>query len=90
MVPEWIAGVPAKLAAAGWEDVAAEVAVSYFRGGSRDAEFWTLSWLQMRERIVAAGGSAEVLDRGVAALADPALWFYGPAMTAVCARRPGP
>jgi hypothetical protein len=39
-----------------------------FRGGSDPARFWSLTWLQVRDRIIAAGTPARVVDEGRAAL----------------------
>jgi hypothetical protein len=50
-----------------------------FRGASPPARFWSLTWLQVRDRMVSAGTPGEVVDAGRTALADPARWFHGPA-----------
>ncbi len=74
---EWARDLPARLAAAGLTDVEADVDVQLFCGDSPVARLWSLTWLQARDRLAEA---AEILDRGREALADPAHWFYGPAL----------
>jgi hypothetical protein len=72
--PEWARDLPARLDALGLRDVDAELEGQLFRGGSGPAEFWSLTWEQVRERI----GDDAVLDAGQADLADPQRWFHGP------------
>ena len=66
----------------GLSDVDAEVDTQLFRGGSLPAEFWSLTWLQARQRA-----DADAIDRGRAALADTARWYFGPAKLIVWGRR---
>ena len=51
------------------------------------AQFWSLTWLQVRERIIAAGSPGEVVDDGRAALEDASRWFHGPATVIAWGRR---
>lgn len=85
--PEWARGLPERLDALGLVDVEAEIDGQIFRGGSPAAGFWSVTWLQARERIAAMGFSGEVMDAGRAALADPARWFHGPAKVVAWGRR---
>jgi SAM-dependent methyltransferase len=87
--PSWARTLPPRLDGLGLEDVDAEVVGQVFRGGSDPARFWSLSWLQARERVVAAGVPGELVDRGRAALEDPRQWFHGPAKVVAWGRRPG-
>jgi SAM-dependent methyltransferase len=86
--PEWARDIPARLGALGLVDVETEVSAQLFRGGSDPARFWSLTWLQARERAEAIGADVVALDRGRAILEDPVRWFHGPAMIAAWGRRP--
>ena len=83
----WARGLPARLGALGLVDVDAELDGQLFRGGSPPARFWSLTWLQARDRIVAMGMPGDVVDRGRAVLADPARWFHGPVKVVAWGRR---
>jgi SAM-dependent methyltransferase len=72
--PQWARRLPERLGALGLVDVEAEVDGQFFRGGSYPAQFWSLTWEQVRDRM-----PAEAIDAGQAVLEDPARWFYGPA-----------
>jgi len=80
--PHWARGLPERLGDLGLVDVGAEVDVQLFPGGSEPAQFWALTWAQVRERVGA------VLDGGRIALEDPSRWFYGPAKVSAWGRRP--
>jgi SAM-dependent methyltransferase len=84
---EWAGGLPERLARLGLVDVDARLEGHLFRGGSPRAQFWSLTWLQVRERMLAAGHPAAVLDDGCAALEDPQRWFHGPATVIAWGRR---
>jgi SAM-dependent methyltransferase len=86
--PAWARDLPERLGALGLADVDAEASAQLFRGGSVAARMWALTWVQVRERGQAMGLPVEKLDRGRAALADPARWFHGPTMIAAWGRRP--
>jgi SAM-dependent methyltransferase len=87
--PEWARGLPGRLEALDLADVGAELDSELFRGGSAPARLWSLTWLQLRERIVEMGYRGEVVDEGRAALADPTRWFFGPAKIIAWGRRRG-
>jgi hypothetical protein len=76
---EWARRLPELLDELGLAEVDAEVDTQLFRGGSDPARFWSLTWLQVRDRMLARGVPARIVDEGRAALEDPELWFYGPA-----------
>jgi SAM-dependent methyltransferase len=80
--PVWARGLPERLDQLALRDVDAEVDSQFFRGGSPPAEFWSLTWLQVRDRA-----DADAIDRGRAALADTARWYHGPAKLVVWGRR---
>jgi ubiquinone/menaquinone biosynthesis C-methylase UbiE len=85
---EWARDLPERLGALDLEDVDAELDGQLFRGGSEPARFWSLTWLQARERMIAMGTPGEVVDAGRAVLEDPARWFHGPAKVIAWGRRP--
>ncbi len=68
-------------------DVGAEIDTQLFPGGSLIAQFWSLTWRQARDGIVARGIPGEVIDRGRAALDDSTRWFHGPAKVIAWGRR---
>jgi SAM-dependent methyltransferase len=72
----------------GLVDVGAELDGWFFPGGSDLAEFCQLSWLQLRERALAAGAFADTLDRAHAVLDDPREWFPAYPLIAAWGRRP--
>jgi len=85
--PEWAAELPERLGALGLADVGAEFEGQLFRGGSEPAQFWSLTWLQVREGTVAAGSPGEVVDDGRAALEDSTRWFHGSGTVIAWGRR---
>jgi hypothetical protein len=84
----WARDLPERLARLGLEDLEAEVDTQLFAGGSAPARFWSLTWVQVEERVAAMGIARDVLDRGRAALLDPRRWFHGPAKVMASGRRP--
>jgi SAM-dependent methyltransferase len=88
VAPTWVRTLPALCAEAGFVDVAADVDVPMFTAADPDAEFWRLTWIQVAERLVASGAPRAVVDAGIAALTEPGIWHFGPAMVAVSARVP--
>jgi SAM-dependent methyltransferase len=84
---EWAWGSPGRLVDLGLVDVGAEFDGEIFRGGSALAQFWSLTWPQVRERIMAAGSPGHVVDDGRAALDDASRWFHGPATVIAWGRR---
>jgi SAM-dependent methyltransferase len=87
VAPTWIRTVPARLAALGLADVSADVDVPFFRGGSREARFWQLTWLQSLERMAAEGVPRLLIEDAIRLLDDTTQWFHGPAMVGVSGRR---
>jgi SAM-dependent methyltransferase len=86
---EWARGLPERLDALGLVGVGAEIDSQLFRGGGALAQLWSLSWLQVRGRIVDMGLDGERIDAGRAALEDPTRWFHGPAKVIAWGRRAG-
>jgi hypothetical protein len=74
----------------GLTDVQAEGDFAILNDGSPMAEFFRLSVLQVRDRIVGSGGvSAAQFDAGIALLGDPGFWAFGPGGVAVKGQKPG-
>ena len=87
VAPEWGRQLPELLTQQGRQEVGAEGEVSMFCGGSSMADFWSLSWKQVRERILEAGATEKTVVGAEAALNDAAQWFTGPALIAAWGRR---
>jgi len=85
--PDWSRDLPLRLRRHGLADVAAELDVPLFCGGSTQAQFWSLTWQQVRDRVVAVGEPGNVIDEGQADLSDEQRWFHGPAMVTTWGRR---
>jgi SAM-dependent methyltransferase len=85
---EWGRHLPSLLATHGLVDVGAEALAPLFPGGSASAQFWSLSWQQLRQPILARGVASEELNRALSDLEDPTQWFTAPAMVAVWGRKP--
>jgi 2-polyprenyl-3-methyl-5-hydroxy-6-metoxy-1,4-benzoquinol methylase len=85
---DWARDLPLRLHRHGLIGIDAELDVPLFRGGSAHAQFWSLTWQQVRDRVVAVGEPAHVIDQGQADLGDQQRWFHGPAMVAAWGRRP--
>jgi SAM-dependent methyltransferase len=81
--------LPATLATLGMESIEATAETALYNGGSRWAEYWTRTVVELRGRLVASG---ELDDRSIDAFlghcADPAWWTQTIAFTAVHARAP--
>jgi SAM-dependent methyltransferase len=78
--PDWARDLPMRLCRHGLAGVNAELGVPLFRGGSAQAQFWSLTWQQVRGRVVKVGEPGDVIDEGQADLTDERRWFHGPAM----------
>ena len=88
VAPTWVRTLPTLCVELGLVDVGADVDVPMFTADDPDAEFWRLTWVQVADRLVAAGVPRAVVDAGIASLAEPGTGHYGPAMVAVSARMP--
>ena len=51
----WARDLPSRLRRPGLAGIGAEADVPLFRGGSDHARFWSLTWQQVRDRVIAAG-----------------------------------
>jgi hypothetical protein len=85
---DWARDLPVLLTAQGLAEVGAEGDVPFFAGGSPMAEFWRLTWEQLRQGIVRAGVAEQDVDQALRLLADPQQRFVGPAIVAAWGRRP--
>jgi hypothetical protein len=86
--PDWTRDLPLRLHRHGLARVGAELDVPLFRGGSAQAQFWSLTWEQVRGRVAEVGEPARVIDAGQAELRDEQRWFPGPATVVAWGRRP--
>jgi SAM-dependent methyltransferase len=85
---DWARELPALLADVGLVDVVVEGDLPLFPGGAPYAQFWSLTWDQVRGRIEAAGATRDEVERAQGLLADPRQWFVGPALVAAWGKRP--
>ena len=70
-------------------DVEAEGRARMGRGATPDAEFWRLSYTQVRDRILGTGQfSPEEFDTFIALFDDPDFIWMGAVLMAVSGRRP--
>jgi 2-polyprenyl-3-methyl-5-hydroxy-6-metoxy-1,4-benzoquinol methylase len=84
---DWARNLPRVLAGLGLHNVEAEAIVSMFPGASPMAEFWSLTWKQVREHLDAPLGGSATLDEALKMLEDSSNWFTGPAVVAAWGRR---
>src|SRR5262249_17496870 len=84
---DWARDLPQVLAGLGLHEVGADATVSMFPGASPMAEFWSLTWKQVRQQIDAALAGPSALDDTLSMLAGPTNWFTGPALIAAWGRR---
>jgi len=89
MDARWARGMAARLAGLGLTDVRSDAHTNIFRGGSPEAEFFRVTFLQARELLVANGIDKERFDDFLSLLEDCTQWFPGPAMVVATGRRPG-
>ena len=76
--------LPAMVAKQGLTDVQAEGDFAILNAGHPMAEFFRLSTLQVRDRIVGSGAvSAAQFDAAIALFEDPGFWAFGPGGVAV-------
>lgn len=84
----WARRLPSILGALELADVGVACEVPIYRGGSPTAEFFRLTWAQARERALALGAPADLLDQVNAVLGDPGHWFPACAMVSAWGCRP--
>jgi ubiquinone/menaquinone biosynthesis C-methylase UbiE len=89
VAPDWARQLPQLLARQGLQAVGAEGEITVFPGASKMAQFWNLTWTQVRERILAAGVDENILEEVLEMLRDSTEWFTGPAIIAAWGRRAG-
>lgn len=82
----WARILPARLQALGFHDVTANAEIPFFAGRSTLAQFWSLTWVQARDLLLAQGATAELIDAARAELDDPRRWFRAPATVRVWGR----
>jgi SAM-dependent methyltransferase len=85
----WGRQLPALLQQLAFTEVEANGQVQIFNGGSATAEFYALTWLQFRDRLLDGKFlSPEQMEKGLEKLSDPTYWGMSPLMVAVRGRRP--
>jgi SAM-dependent methyltransferase len=85
---DWARVLPPRLHELGLQDVAGEVDLPYFRGGSPTAMFHWLTGEQARDQMATVPGlDPELFERTQAALLDPERWFLPPGLVAAWGRR---
>jgi SAM-dependent methyltransferase len=84
----WARTLPTLLAATDLIDVRVEGDIPFFAGASPIAEFWRLTWDQLRGGILKAGGRDDDLAATQQLLTDPEQRFVHPAIIAAWGRRP--
>src|SRR5579884_3072964 len=85
----WARHLPVRLSALGLCDIRARITTPLFQGGSLEAEFYRLTWIQARDRVLDGGMPKDVFDDRVALLEDGTQWLTGPANVTVSGRLPG-
>jgi len=80
----WARDLPARLDAAGLDEVDAQTDMELFRGRSPWARLLQVSSAQLRPLLLAGGTTPDVMDRFDAVLDDPRQWF--PSFALICAR----
>ena len=85
----WARALPALVAGQSLTEVGGEGDIALLHGGSPMAEFFQLSGVQIRDKVLAAGAfSAERFAAALALLDDPTFWAFAGAGIAVWGRRP--
>lgn len=82
----WARDLPARLQGLGFHDLTANAEIAFFAGGSTLARFWSLTWVQVHDRLLAHGATADLIGAAHVELEDPRRWFRGPATVRVCGR----
>ena len=84
----WARELPALVAGMGLHQVTGEGDFSILQGGTPNAEFFTLTAEQMRERMLDSGAITERrLDEALALLTSPDFWAFGGGGVAVWGQR---
>jgi SAM-dependent methyltransferase len=84
---DWARELPSILPTSGLSDVGVDADFQIFMGASPLAEFWRLTWEQLRSGIVQSGAQEAQIDETLRSLSDPTQHFIGPATFAVWGRR---
>jgi SAM-dependent methyltransferase len=84
----WARNLPVQLESLGLVDVQATVEIPTFRGGSPLAGMWSLTWVQVHDKLVECGVSPEVIATAQSELEDEHRWFYAPPTVRAWARAP--
>jgi 2-polyprenyl-3-methyl-5-hydroxy-6-metoxy-1,4-benzoquinol methylase len=86
---DWTRQLPQALQASGLTRVEATGSVTYFQGGSIQAQFWAANWLDMEERFTAASLlTVGELEQALRVIADPSRWFIPPMVVSAIGVKP--
>lgn len=86
----WAHTMPRLLQHEGLIDIGAEGEIPVFQGGSATADFWCVTWEQMRGRMIATGlVDNNGIDDAMHLLRQRQEWFVAPAVFAAWGRYPG-
>jgi SAM-dependent methyltransferase len=89
MQSTWARALPHRLCELGLTDVRARATTSLFRGGSPEAEFWRISWIQVQDVLLDGGLDKEDFEQALALFDDDMQWLPAPANVTVSGRLPG-
>ncbi len=81
--------LPADMRHAGLADVRCEGRVSMWAGGNAGMRLWRLTFVQLREAMVAAGAPANEVDRAIDLCEEPGMACLSPVVMAAWGRAPG-
>jgi SAM-dependent methyltransferase len=84
----WARSLPARFEALGLSGVGCRATTRIFPGGSPDAEFFRITYLQTRDLLLANGVTKEAFDAFLALFDDNTQWLPAPAVVAAIGRRP--
>ena len=85
----WPHMMPILLQQQGLIEIGAEGEIPVFEGGSHMAEFWCITWEQMRDRMIATGLiDKKGLDNAMYMLRQRGEWFVAPAVFAAWGKCP--
>jgi len=88
MHPYWGRGLAARFAGLGLTAVRSWSTAVIFPGGSPEAELFRMSWLQVRNLLLANGVDKDEVEAFLGLFDDDTQWFPAPAVVTAVGRRP--